>query len=318
MLYQRSSNDGCRCCDGDRSRRRVFLRGLSLNDSPAEVQLTSVPQGLRLAVVVVALALCSSRAIPAAAESPTAIQPTSDLVLTPQQAKFSVQSLASWAADQLPRVYEGDKNWGETKKLWAGVKVRRDGLKLKTNRRFREVRHGRWARYQLTLPPIGLVHADGRPAIEILVDDVHQLPDGRWQIVSSLAAPMGFDARVERWNLGLQWYSVSVRGDLRVRLKTTTTIGFNADYSEVPPALTIDPRVESAELALERFEVDRISKIGGDVAEEIGDFLKDVLRDRLVEKENQRLATKLNDAIEKQRDQLRWSLTDWLVRFAAH
>lgn len=276
-----------------------------------------MPQGLRLAAWAVVLGWCSTRAVPAAAESPPAIRPISQLALTTQQAKFSVQALATWAADQLPRIYEGDKNWGETKKLWAGVKFRLDGLELKTNRRFREVRHGRWARYQLTLPPVGLVGDDSRPAIEILVDEVRQLPDGRWQIVSTLTAPMDFDARVERWNLGFQWYSVSVQGELRVRLQTTTTIGFYADYSEIPPALTIDPRVEAAEIALERFEVDRISKIGGDVAEEIGDFLEDVLRDRLIEKENRRLVTKLNDAIEKKRDRLRWSLTDWLVTLAA-
>ncbi|WP_164100806.1 hypothetical protein [Candidatus Laterigemmans baculatus] len=282
-----------------------------------------MPQGVRLAVGGVLLAWAAALAVgatpgagvwaaePPVTETPLPPQTGSALELTSEEATSSVQSLAAWAVTQLPRVYEGDKDWGETKKVWAGVKVRFDGLKLKTNRRFRELRHGRWARYQLSLPAA----EQGGPAVEIVIDRVHQSPDGRWQIEATITAPMAFVARVERWNLGVQWYSVSVEGDLRVRLRSTTTVGFYADYSEVPPALTVDPRVEMAELAIERFEVDRISKIGGDVAEELGDFLEDVFRDRLVEKENQRLATKLNKAIDKKRARLRWSLVDW---FASH
>lgn len=267
-----------------------------------------------LAVIASASVMLLTR-LPAAAETPPLISEARPLVITTEQAQASVQALASWAVAGLPRVHEGERDWGETKKVWSGVKLRFDGLELKTHRRFREVRHGRWVRYQLRLPPVGSVPAVGQEGLEIRIEAVQQLADGRWQIQSSVTAPIDFDARVERWNLGVQWYSVNVKGDLRVRLRTTATIGFYADYTEIPPALVIDPRIEAAELVLERFEVDRISKVGGDVAEELGDLLRDVIRERAIDQGSARLTSKLNAQIDRKRDRLRWSLTDWIANF---
>src|SRR6056297_585545 len=50
----------------------------------------------------------------------------------------------SWLAGQLmlhaPRRIEGDDDWGNTKQVWSGVKVRADGWKIKTHRRQRDLR----------------------------------------------------------------------------------------------------------------------------------------------------------------------------------
>ena len=121
---------------------------------------------------------------------------------------------------------------------------------------------------------------------------------------------MQFTARLERWNYGLKWYSVSVTGNLRVRLRSTLVVGFVPDYTAIPPALVIDPSVELAELVLESFEVERISKVGGDLAEAWGEIVQEVIRERIRRKENPRLADKLNRAIEKHRDDLRLSMFD--------
>ena len=59
------------------------------------------------------------------------------LSITKEQARASVQWLADLALEKMPRTMKGDKDWGDTKKIWAGVKVRFDGLKMKTHRRFR-------------------------------------------------------------------------------------------------------------------------------------------------------------------------------------
>ena len=123
---------------------------------------------------------------------------------------------------------------------------------------------------------------------------------------------MTFTARVERWNRGVQIYSISFKGKMRVRLDSTTSLAFHADYAEVPPAFVINPKVIKSELHLKEFEVDRVSKIGGDVAEEWGEMIEKVVREVFLAKQNEKLTGKLNKSIDKHRDDLRLSMSDWL------
>ncbi len=237
------------------------------------------------------------------------------LSLNDKQAQSSVQWLASVALSKMPRTFDGDKDWGDTKKVWAGVDVKRDGWKLKTHRRYREVEHGRWIRYEVSLPApeagnaaLVVIHA-----VESTIDA--QTEQQRWRIDSSIVVPAKFTARIQRWNLGVRLFSVTVQGELQLRLSSSATMGFFADYSEVPPALVIDPRVDQAQLVLERFEVERVSHIGGDVAEQWGDMMEELLLERLVRKQNDELVAKLNRSIEKEREDLRFSLADWFQQW---
>ncbi len=237
-------------------------------------------------------------------------QVSPSLAISSDQARESMQWLVDVAAQHMPHEYEGDDDWGKTKRVWAGVHIRREGLELKTHRRFKDVRHGRWVKYQLKLPLLFV--SDANP---IQIQSVEATDNGRWRITTSVAAPLDFTCRIEQWNLGLQWYSVSVEGNMRVRLNCVATLAMHADYSEVPPAIFIDPQVESAELVLEHFEVNRISKLGGDVAEELGDVVEKVLQDKWLDKENARLPDRLNKSIAKKREQLRFSMSDWITKW---
>ncbi|MCM2372558.1 hypothetical protein [Aporhodopirellula aestuarii] len=252
--------------------------------------------------------------------------------MTSDQTRQSVQ----WLADQLmlhvPRRIEGDDDWGQTKKVWAGVKVHRDGWELKTNRRWRELRHGRWVRYEIQLPPRRLersdVEVDGVPILAAI--DRSDVPDAiqihsvtavttdagfrRWQVDASMYTPATFAVRVERWNLGAQWYSIEIIGKMQLQMRSVLTMAMEADFAEVPPAMQLDVQVKSASLNVAGFEVDRISKLGGDVAEELGDLAEKTVGKIWVNKENARLAARLNKAIADNRDSLRWSMADWLVQ----
>ena len=222
-----------------------------------------------------------------------------------------MQWLADLLVRKLPSSFDGEKDWGRTKRVWAGVKIRRDGFQLKTNRRYRQVEHGRWIRYELARPA-------AKAATSVLIDSVARIAEGHpasdtedgWRIESTILAPMRFTARLERWNYGWKWYSVSVTGNFRVRLRSALSIRFIPDYTAIPPALVIDPRVDAAALELESFEVERISKVGGDVAEAWGEIVQGVIRERIRRHENPRLSSKLNRAIENHRDDLRLSMFD--------
>ena len=51
--------------------------------------------------------------------------------LTTAQAHAAVQWLADLAMRKMPPTYRGDKGWGDTKEIWAGVKVRFEGGETK-------------------------------------------------------------------------------------------------------------------------------------------------------------------------------------------
>ena len=237
------------------------------------------------------------------------------LAVSDEQARHAVQWLASLALEKAPRTYDGDKDWGKQKKLWAGVKVRRDGWKLNTHRRWKEVNHGRWLRYAVAMPPATAANGpqvtvhDVGPAIDPLTGQ------DRIRIRASIVSPLTFTSRLQRWNLGVRLFSMTVSGDMRARLLVTASIGFHPDYSEVPPALVVDPRIEDAQLVLEHFEVNKISHLGGDVAEGWGELVEELIAERFIDKQNQKLVSRLNRSIEKERDDLRISLADWLLKW---
>ncbi|MGB7329041.1 MAG: hypothetical protein WBD31_29440 [Rubripirellula sp.] len=228
-------------------------------------------------------------------------------------AKASVQWLVDKALVELPRTFDGDKGWGDTKRVWAGVSTKMDGLKLKTHRKFRNVDHGRWIQYEVTLPNPGAARN-----VDVTINSVTPVVDPasgqeRWKIDSTIVAPVHFGARVQRHNLGIQLFSVTVTGKMKVRMTSSATIGFYPDYRKIPPDLVIDPVIERANLKLQSFEVDRVSHIGGDAAEAWGEIMQEVLVERFVQKQDEKLVAKLNKSIGKKRDDLRISLSDWFT-----
>lgn len=232
--------------------------------------------------------------------------------MTAEQARSTVQSLVDLSIEWLPHEYDGTKNWDKTKKIWAGVKLRRDGLRLSTKRRWREVRHGLQTRYHVQFPG----DATARPPIVANVRSVQrsagedQAPG--WTIECELDTPLDFSARVERWNLGVQWYSVEISGHMRVRLTLQARLSAYPDYSVLPPAIVIDPVVTDAALQLDQLNVDRVSKIGGEVAETWGEIAEKIIDEILLDDFNKKLPAKLNKAVDKKRDRLRFSASDWV------
>lgn len=262
----------------------------------------------------------------ASAQTPSA---STDASMTSAQAKESFV----WMSDQfiryMPKVIDGDEDWGETKRLWAGVKLRRDGIKLTTKRRWKEVRHGRWVKYQIDmsdalkmpLPQTDDSHlSDIDPMSPVQIESVVPAWDAEslagYRVKAFMEIPAKFSVRIERWNLGVQWYSVNITGKLTVRLTTQSVIGVSADYAEIPPAMQLNVRFDDASLAIKHFEVERISKLGGDAAEELGDLAENTIGKIWLRKENQQLASRLNKLIEKHQEDLRWSIMDWLAQLA--
>ncbi|TWU45399.1 hypothetical protein Q31b_05710 [Novipirellula aureliae] len=259
---------------------------------------------LLLLSLLIGLTCTSARASePVESDEPIAI---SGHEISEQQARESVQWLATTAMKYIPSVFKGDKDWGDTRRVWAGVKTRLDGFKLKTHRRYRELDHGRWIQYEIVLPKGSSPKSLFTTVHRVTRTEDAQTKDTRWRIDATTETPMHFTARVQRWNYGVKLYSVTVSGKMRVRLNLVSTIGFHVDYLQIPPVLVVDPNIENAKLKLVSFEVDRVSHVGGDMAEAWGEVMQEVIVERFVEKQNDNIVTKLNKAIDKHRDDLRF------------
>ncbi|MGE0759343.1 MAG: hypothetical protein AB7F89_26945 [Pirellulaceae bacterium] len=202
----------------------------------------------------------------------------------------------------LPRSYENTRQWGGTRAIWNGLHVSRDGLQIKTKRRWKEVNHGTWTRY----------HA-------WLIDPEHQLRIrfANWRTTATrqvefdltLDARLGATGRVAEWNRGIQLYSFHADAEAVVQLQTTCQMALRFDAAQLPPAVQLVPRVTDARLTLQEFHLQRISNADGPLIHHLGDALRGDL-EREVNERRDKLVEKLNRGLEKNSSHLRLSLPD--------
>jgi hypothetical protein len=78
------------------------------------------------------------------------------------------------------------------------------------------------------------------------------------------------------------------------------------DTTSFPPAVVMKPSVSAARARLADFELHRVSKLGGDVAEELGRAARGRIERRIAAKD-EKLTRKINEQLAKREDSLRLS-----------
>lgn len=234
------------------------------------------------------------------------IDPTQ--VLPEAASKAMYGFLASIIRENIPEKHTEDKEWNRTKEIYAGIKFRREGLKIETERRWKTVNHGLWRKYE-----VQLIDPDNR--LTVRLSDVHWQPDGRLHAHLTIIAETFVTAWQTQWNLGIRVYAIRSEAKITMQLDVDATIGFGLDNTAFPPALVVDPHIHNASLQMSSFHVDRIGKLGGDISEELGDSIENLVRKLVVKPQSEKLAAKLNRQIDKKRDDLRIEAGDWLNRW---
>lgn len=206
--------------------------------------------------------------------------------------------IAGWIADAIPRQYEKKEDWGRTRRVTVGLDVSRRGLRLKK----KQVPHGIWKHYRITLAG----GADG-PRVEL--EPLQSLAPGRARAKVRFTAPLDFWGRTRIYAQGVHLGTYTAEGDATVYLRLDCEIGVRIETSGDSPAVAIEPVVHRAELKLKNFRLKRISNADGPAVHELAKVVKHVLEDEL---EPPKLTKKLNRAIAKKQDRLRWDLGDVL------
>ena len=246
------------------------------------------------------LPLATAQTRPGAAQESPLVRKTMD-----QSPRSSVDALLTEIVlQQMPLQYSDDRKWGGQEKRWDGLEFRNEGIKLETKRRWKLVNHGTWRKYQARL-----INPESRFSIEL--DRLRNTPDGKTAFDLNITAELDLQARQAKWIKGVQLYSFSAEGSCHIRITLSCQSEIELDLNRLPPDLILKPRVTRAQLAVDEFRIDRISKVGGEVAQQVTRWVRGAI-DEKVQEEEEKLVAKLNAQLEKNQDNLRLSLRDAL------
>ena len=251
---------------------------LQLN-SPAEVKSTPTVEP-------------ANPADPAATKSPSAVD-SNDEILSEDSLNNINQLVTRLVLEAIPHTYSKDKDWGGQEKRWNGIRLRRDdGGRLETKRKWKMVNHGTWKKYSATL-------VDPENKFSIEVQNLRRTEGEKLGFDVLFAADLNFNARQAKWAKGVQLYSVTAEGHGRLQLRVDCEMDVKLDLDDFPPDLIFEPVVKSAEITVEEFHIDRVSKLGGEFAQQITRAARKILDEKIAEKEAD-LVEKLNNEIEEE------------------
>ena len=179
--------------------------------------------------------------------------------------------------------------------------------KLRTHRKWKDVKHGRWQKYF-----VEMVEPEKR--FQLKVSNVVKSPDGAYHFDVSAFARLQVQARWQNWQLGVPMLRLSTEAVTDVRLYARCQLKMEFDYSAFPPSVQLRPLVHAADVRVGKFEVRRLGHIKGRVAEEFSGAIKSVLTNEIARRRKD-LPKKINKKIGKKEDDLKISLGEW-VKFS--
>jgi len=214
----------------------------------------------------------------------------------------------------LPPNVEDTRKWGKQRRVWDGVDVKLDGLRIDTKQRWKLANDGTWSRYLIEF-------VDPAKELKVEVKKFEADADGRkFKTSVWVVAPLKLFGRVNQFARDVQLISVSAKADALVRMKVDCEVEIKLLPVSFPPDVEFRPKVTDASIELLEFRVHEISQIHGEAAEWIGDGIREILDHKLAEYRD-KLVLKMNQTIAKQQPKLRISASKWLessMNFTAH
>ncbi len=167
-----------------------------------------------------------------------------DVKQAPAGAKSLLKSLVQ---ELLPEEYVDDRKWGRTRERWDGLKVRVEGLEVHTKRRWKEVNHGTWKKYRISL-------VDPDEYLTINIVRVQRLGPGRLACDLHIASRLDLYGRVQEWNNGVRLVSISAEATADVTMDLSLEVATSLDASKFPPDVIVAPQVRAGPGAVEPTE----------------------------------------------------------------
>jgi hypothetical protein len=220
----------------------------------------------------------------------------------------SLSRMIRWLVlKNLPPSYEDNRGWGKQKEVYDGFRFRNEGLKVETYRKYKTVKHGTWKRYHLEF-------IDPQSTLQIHLKDLRNLSKNRFAFHLTLETPLKVFGRISQWQRDVQLISISTNASVAVQVEIDAECSVQMNPLVFPPDIQFLPSVTKASVRITKMEVDRISQIRGDIAEELGKGMRGFV-DEYLRAYDDKLVVKINKQLDKQKDKLRVSTTDYLPKF---
>jgi len=256
--------------------------------------------GHAFAAAVAAVLIAGAGTSLHADESPAATTPTASARGVYTQASDFITQIIR---DNLPDEYIDQRKWGMQKEVRRGVRFSGKLFELKMNSRRKTLNHGTWTMYEVRLK--------NPDELRVAVAHPRSQGGGRLGFDAIITARLDCVARLAEWRQGVQLIALSTDAEAAVRMRLSCAVGIKIDTKDSLPAVGVDAEVTDAQLEMTDFRVSRISRIDGALAHELGKGLRDILEEKIEEKQ-QNMVEKINRQIDKNEDRLRLSGGDAL------
>lgn len=200
----------------------------------------------------------------------------------------------------IPDKYQDKKQWDKTREVFDGICVEQRGLNIRVAEKRRKVNHGSWYMVTVRFP-------NPEKNVKLIIDQVQSDGPGRFTFAIHVAMKnILLHGQFEQWMLGVKGLNFDIESDVEVHMHAVVQLDINTDRKpgSLLPDLVLDPKLRSVRLDLVDVNTRRIGRIGGDVAEELGDSSR-TLFESLIHSQEGRVLKKANEAIQKKRDSLR-------------
>lgn len=212
--------------------------------------------------------------------------------------------VTSIVGSNIPHTFKDISQWDKKAERWDGVSVKREGFRIITKRKKKEVNHGSWKRYEGRL-------IDPMENFQIDVLNLRDLGEGRVGFDLDVSARVQVLGQYAKWVKGVQLVALTADTRSLVKLRLACEVSGRLDITRLPPDMVVDPHVKSAELTLVEFDIERIGKLDGPVVKELGSEAKGILQSK-IEDYQPKLVTKINAEIDKNKSRFRISMADFL------
>lgn len=211
-------------------------------------------------------------------------------------------SLATLIRHAIPPVTDKKEDWGATKEITAGVRVRGKPFHWHVDRRKKAVDHGVWKHYVVRL-------VDPEKHLIVQLTRLQSLPGGKFAFTLHVEAPLDAWARAKVYHYGVHLIALEVEADARLRLDVSGEVGVRFGVAGGAATVAVEPVVTDAQLSFDRLNIRRVSNAHGPLVDELGSGVRRIIEDEL---DGPKLTAKLNQAIDKKRDRLVFSSAELL------
>ena len=200
----------------------------------------------------------------------------------------------------IPDKYEDKKHWGKTREVFDGIRVQQRGFDIRFSERKRKVNHGTWYMFTIRFP-------NPEQNINLVIDHVESQGPGKFEFAIHVRLKkILLHGQFEQWLLGVKGLNFDFESDVDVQMDAVCQMAIRTERKEgsLLPDLVLDPSIRRIRLTLLDVNTRRVGRVGGDIAEEMGNGSRKLFEE-LMHSQEGRVLKKANEAIQKKKDSLR-------------